>query len=131
MRRAFLTSTLLLAALILPCCASGVHGVEVHNQTDRIVRVELLQLRNNGEMSVYSTQTLAPGGEFKNKVDSDERRAGMRVRFTLADAQPSDPNRILLNLPDSKDREYDLVLVGDRLSAKELSKTTSSPKRSK
>ena len=52
---------LLGAAACVPACSRGVHGVQVHNQTDRLVRVELIQLNRAGEMSVYSTQTLTAG----------------------------------------------------------------------
>ncbi len=108
--------------VLLGGCASGVHGVEINNTTDRIVRIELLQLRKTGEMTVYSTQMLGPGGEFKNKVDSEERRPGMRVRMMLEGQQVGDANWIMLNLPDSRDRVYDLALIGNRLSAREQTK---------
>lgn len=110
------------SALLTGCSIGGVHGVEVNNATDRIVRVELLQLRKTGEMTVYSTQILGPGGAFKNKVDSEERRPGMRVRMMLEGQSVEDANWIMLNLPDSRDRVYDLMLVGNRLSAREQSK---------
>ena len=121
-RRTIASFFLLTAAALLPACAGGVHGVEINNTTDRIVRVELLQLRKTGEMTVYSTQMLGPHGEFKNKVDSEERRPGMRVRVMLADQKVEDANWILLNLPDSRDRVYDLTLAGNRLSAREQTK---------
>lgn len=121
-RRTIASFFLLTAAALVPACASGVHGVEINNNTDRIVRVELLQLRKTGEMTVYSTQMLGPHGEFKNKVDSEERRPGMRVRVMLADQKVEDANWILLNLPDSRDRAYDLTLAGNRLSAREQTK---------
>jgi hypothetical protein len=110
------------ASVLLGGCASGVHGVEINNNTDRIVRVELLQLRKTGEMTVYSTQMLGPGGAFKNKVDSEERRPGMRVRMMLEGQQVGDANWIMLNLPDSRDRVYDLMLVSNRLTAREQTK---------
>jgi hypothetical protein len=99
-----------------------VHGVRVTNDTDHIVRAELLQLHNDGEMTVYSTQTLGLGAEFKNMVASDDYRRGMRVRFTLADQTAADGNYVMLNLPESRDRMYNLVLVGPRLLARELPK---------
>jgi hypothetical protein len=107
---------------VLGACAVDTHGVSVTNQTDRIVRAELLQLRKDGEMTVYSSQIVGVGGEFRNMVDSDERRRGMRVRFMLADQNLEDGNWVMLNLPDKKDRVYDLVLVGPRLSAREFVK---------
>lgn len=110
------------SALLGGCSIGGVHGVEINNTTDRIVRVELLQLRKTGEMTVYSTQMLGPGGAFKNKVDSEERRPGMRVRMMLEGQTVGDANWIMLNLPDKNDRVYDLMLVGNRLSAREQSK---------
>ena len=122
LRRSIACLALLAAAALLPGCAGSVHGVEINNTTDRIVRVELLQLRKTGEMTVYSTQMLGPGGDFKNKVEADERRPGMRVRVMLADQKVEDANWILLNLPDSRDRAYDLTLSGNRLSAREQTK---------
>jgi hypothetical protein len=110
------------SALLGGCSIGSVHGVEINNTTDRIVRVELLQLRKTGEMTVYSTQMLGPGGAFKNKVDSEERRSGMRVRMMLEGQTVGDANWVMLNLPDSRDRVYDLTLVGNRLSAREQSK---------
>lgn len=123
MARLMVCVVLLVMAAGMPSCASGIHGVGVTNQTDRIVRVELLQLRKDGEMTVYSTQTIGPGGEFKHMVDEDERRPGMRARFTLVDQKVADGNWVMLNLPTSRDRAYDLWLVGSRLSAKEQTKT--------
>lgn len=110
------------SALLGGCSIGGVHGVEINNTTDRIVRVELLQLRKTGEMTVYSTQMLGPGGEFKNKIDSEERRPGMRIRMMLEGQKVEDANWIMLNLPDKHDRVYDLMLVSNRLSAREQSK---------
>ncbi len=130
--QAFVRTTLVVAAgatLVLAGCETSAtapwenfasaHGVRVTNQTDRIVRAELVQLRPNGEMTTWSTQTVSPGAEFKDVVDGEERRPGMRVRFTLADQTVADGNWVLLNLPDKKDRVYDLVLIGNHLSARE------------
>ena len=103
-------------------CSSGIHGVEISNSTDRVVRVELLLLKKDGELSVYSTQTLSPGGDFKHKVDDDDRRPGMRVRMTLADQTLSDSNWVMLNLPTNHDRAYDLEIVGNQLTAKETTR---------
>lgn len=110
------------STLLGGCSIGGVHGVEINNTTDRIVRVELLQLRKTGEMTVYSTQMLGPGGAFKNKVDSEERRPGMRVRMMLEGQRVEDANWIMLNLPEKNDRVYDLMLVSNRLTAREQSK---------
>jgi hypothetical protein len=122
MRRSIVPVILLVVLASLSACSSGVFGVDINNMTDRIVRIELLQLRKNGEMTVYSTQTLGPGGEFKHKVDSEERRPGMRVRMMYADQRIEDANWVQLNLPGTRDRVYDLVTVGNRLSAKEQTK---------
>lgn len=103
-------------------CSTGVHGVTVNNSTDRIVRVELMQLRKDGEMTAYSTQTVGPGGEFKHMVDDEERRPGMRARFTLADQKPEEGNWVMLNMPKDRDRAYDLRLLGSRLTAQEQTK---------
>jgi len=110
------------ASLLGGCSIGSVHGVEINNATDRIVRIELLQLRKTGEMTVYSTQMLGPGGAFKNKVDSEERRSGMRVRMMLEGQSVGDANWVMLNLPATSDRVYDLALIGNRLSAREQSK---------
>lgn len=106
-------------AIGMASCSGPVHGVAVTNQTDRIVRAELLQLRKDGEMAVYSTQMIGLGAEFKNMVAADDYRRGMRVRFMLADQTAIDGNTVLLNLPDNRNRVYDLVLVGPRLIARE------------
>ncbi len=105
--------------LALGGCSSDTHGVRVNNQTDRIVRAELVQLRKDGEMTVYSTQTLGPGAEFKNMIESDEYRRGMRVRFSLTEQKIEDANWVMLALPEKQDRLYDLMLVGGRLTARE------------
>jgi hypothetical protein len=110
------------ALATLTGCAADTHGVLVTNQTDRIVRAELILLRKDGEMTTYSTQTLSPGAEFKNMVDGDERRRGMRVRFSLSDQKIEDANWVMLNLPTKEDRIYDLLLLGPRLTAREFKK---------
>ncbi len=120
--RSAISASLLAALALLPACGASVHGLELNNTTDRIVRVELLQLRKTGDMTVYSTQTLSPGGMFKNKVEEEERRPGMRVRVMLADQKVEDANWILLNLPQDHDRTYDLALSGIRLTAREQTK---------
>ena len=122
MRTMFVSLALLAALGLQPGCASDVHGVEVNNQTDRIVRAELLQLRKDGEMHAYSIQTIAPEAEFKHKVAGEDRKRGMRVRFTLAAQTVADGNWVMLNLPDTRDRIYDLVLVGNHLSARDATK---------
>ncbi len=101
-------------------CSTDTLGVRVTNQTDQIVRAELLQLRKDGDLSVYSFQTLGPGAEFANMVAGDERRRGMRVRFLLAGQKLEDGNWVMLNLPEKHSRLYDLMLVGGRLTAREL-----------
>ena len=120
--RALASALVVVVAGAVAGCGGAIHGVVVTNQTDRIVRAELLQLRKDGEMTVYSTQTLGIGAEFKHKVEAEERRPGMRVRFTLEDQRPTDGNWVMLNLPDSRDRVYDLMLLGTHLSAKEQTK---------
>ena len=116
-----LVAALLLFGLIAPGCET-IHGVVVTNKTDRTVKAELLQLRNDGEMTSYATQTLVAGGEYHHKMDSEEHRPGMRVRFRLADQAIEDGNWVMLNVPDSKDRTYDLFLTSGRLTAKEIAK---------
>lgn len=119
MARILVLACLAGGAMGLASCTGPVHGVVVTNQTDRIVRAELLQLRKDGEMTSYSTQTIGLGAEFKNMVAADDYRRGMRVRFTLADQRVEDGNSVMLNLPDNRNRVYDLVLLGARLSARE------------
>jgi hypothetical protein len=120
MRQLVISAMLVCGAMGLASCSGPAHGVVVTNSTDRIVKAQLLQLRKDGEMTVYSSQIVGVGGEFRNLVDPDDYRRGMRVRFLLADQTVDDGNSVMLNLPSDKDRLYDLVLVGPRLSAREL-----------
>lgn len=107
-------------------CATGVRGVSVLNKTDRLVKAEFVQVTNFGEMTTAGFQTISPTGEFRHKVDDEERTPGQRVRFTLADESFTDGNWVMLNLPATRDRVYELKLVNGRLSAKELSKRAAS-----
>jgi hypothetical protein len=120
--RSLVLPAVLVGMMGVASCSGPTHGVAVTNQTDRIVKAELLQLRKDGEMTVYSTQTIGLGGEFRNMVAADDYRRGMRVRFRLADQGLEEQNWVMLNLPDNRDRVYDLVLIGPRLSAREMVK---------
>lgn len=121
-------SALLLVMLIVPIaatlggCATGVRGVSVVNKTDRLIKAEFVQVTNFGEMTTAGFQTISPTGEFRHKVDDEERTRGQRVRFTLADESFTEGNWVMLNLPATRDRAYELKLINGRLSASELTK---------
>lgn len=108
---------LALPALVLASCAPN-YGVDVYNDTDRIVNVEMLTLDPGGTMTVYSTARLNRGGTFINRMDEAPRGQTMRARFTLEGQTVADENWVMLNLPDSKTRFYQLELAPDgRLKA--------------
>ena len=81
-----------------------------------VVRIDLFW------SDVQPCATCAPRWERLDALVDAAHRRGMRVRFTLADQTMIDGNSVMLNLPDNKNRVYDLVLIGPRLSARELVK---------
>lgn len=114
---------LLLPLLLLAGCANfSTRGVSVENATDQIVKVEFLQLNKQGEMVTTGTQILSPGGAFQHKIDDEERTRGSRIRFMLDSQTLSDANWVMLNLPATRDRAYELKMVNNRLTARDLSK---------
>lgn len=125
MRRAFFLLMLVLPlAASLTGCSTGVYGVSVVNKTDQLVKAEFVQVNNFGEMTSSGFQTISPTGEFRHKIDDEERTRGQRVRFTVVGQSVTDGNWVMLSLPAARDRMYELRLVNGRLSAKEVSKAT-------
>ncbi len=117
MPRARCFAALFLPALALTACAPN-YGVDVYNATDRIVNVEMLTLDPGGTMTVYSTATLNRGGTFINRMDDAPRGQTMRARFVLDGERLENENWVMLNLPTSQTRFYQLELGTDgRLKA--------------
>ncbi len=121
------TSLLLISGLVASAslasgCASGLYGVSVTNKTDQLIRAEFVQVDNFGAVTSNGFQTISPSGEFRHKIDDEERTRGQRVRFTVADQSVTDGNWVMLNLPATRDRLYELQIVNGRLTAREVNR---------
>lgn len=107
-----------LAALGLGAC-SATHGVEVYNDTGQVVRAELLTVNARGESNTYSKAIVNRNAMFENRMYETVSGQLMRARFTLADQTVDDGNWVMLNLPETSTRSYNLRLDGGRLRAEE------------
>jgi|GEM_PF-4399682 len=100
----------------------SVGSIRVNNKTDRLVRVELVNLGRDNSIKTYSTQILAMDASFEHGAGKEQRLPGMRARFSLQDAGTGDDNInvVQLGVPEDGVREYDLRLINGRLTAREI-----------
>ena len=109
--------------LTLAACGDVAYGVEVYNDTDEVIRAEMLTVNAQGESAPYSSAIVNRGAVFENRMAGPVRDQAMRVRFTLADNPRDDPNWIMLSIPQDKSRTYSLRLEGGRLRAQEFTRS--------
>jgi hypothetical protein len=107
-------------SLVLTGCASPA-GVEVKNMTGQTLRVEYLTVNGDGSTKVYSTGVVASESLVTYKVDQAGGN-GVRIRFSLPEAPQDESTALLLKLPDSQTRYYDLRYASGRLVAREQKK---------
>lgn len=100
----------------------SVGSIRVNNKTDRLIRVELVNVGRDNTPKTYSTQILAMDASFEHGAGKEQRLPGMRARFSLQDAGAGDDNInvVQLGVPEDGVREYDLRLVNGRLTAREI-----------
>ena len=122
----FLSAAAIMATCALGACDHGTKGVEVYNETDEILRAEMISVNAVGESSVYSTAIINRGGTFSNRMVESVRGQSMRVRFTLAEQPPGETNwngSVLLSLPEKSVRVYSLRFEVGRLRADEYKRS--------
>lgn len=98
------------------------HGVQVMNQTGRVLRVEYLQVHKDGSTSAYSTAVLAPDGQLKHHPPSPEGFQTERVRLAVADSPDELGHSVVLHIPEGRTRDFDVRYVAGRLVVREHKK---------
>lgn len=110
-------------------CAAAVSGgctetraiIDVDNLTGQPVRVEMLTVDKHGTKTTFATSRLVTGGNFTFGTTDYDRLPGMRARFTLeSEPEGSEFDAVTLNMPPRERRTYDLRLINERLTAREL-----------
>lgn len=116
-RPRWIALSLIASPLLVAAGCAPTYGVDVYNATDKIVNVELLTLDPEGTMTVYSTGTINKEGTFINRMDKSPRGQTMRARFMIDGQKLEDENWVMLNLPTTQTRFFQLELADGRLKA--------------
>lgn len=117
-----LTTAARAAAIVVCLSIAGCitpHGVQVMNQTGRVLTVEYLHVHKDGSTSAYSTAVLAPDGQLKHHPPSPEGFQAERVRLAVADAPDEIGHSLVLHIPEGRTRDFDIQYVSGRLVARE------------
>ena len=109
--------------MCLPLAACISHGVEMVNKTGKTLTVEYVHLKNDGSLTApYSTAILVPGGQLKHHPPAEAGFAGERIRLVVAEAPDVQGHSILLHMPDTKTRDFDVEYNAGRLYIREYKK---------
>lgn len=118
-----LSAVAMVVVSTLGACSAKTNGVEVYNETDEIIRAEMLSVNAKGETSAYSSAIVNRGARFLNEMAKPVRGQSMRVRFSLAEqpqGERSGNGAVTLNLPENSVRVYSLHMDQGRLYAEEF-----------
>ncbi len=111
------------ATCCLPLVACTSHGVEMVNKTGRTLTVECLHVQKDGALTApYATSVLVPEGQIKLHPAGGDGFAGERVRVLVADAPETPGHSILLHIPSTKTRDFDVEYIAGRLYIREFKK---------
>lgn len=115
------SAALVCAAALSGGCSGTRAIIDVDNLTGQPVRVEMLTVDKHGTKTTFSTSRVVSGGNFTFGTTDYDRLPGMRARFTLeSEPEGSEFNAVTLNMPPRERRTYDLRLINERLTAREL-----------